>query len=73
MQTFQYRPEILEGVADELTQNLKQYEDMFIVDGAKLKMITNHFVKELEKGLSIEGGCIVSTIKTVIISRTHQC
>lgn len=60
MQGFIYRPELLEGVAEELTQELKKYEDWFIVDGAKLKMITDHFVKELTKGLSVEGGSIVS-------------
>lgn len=62
MQTFRYRPELLEGVTEDLTGELKQYEDWFMVDGAKLKLITDHFVKELEKGLSLEGGCIVSTI-----------
>jgi hexokinase len=62
MQNFRYRPEILEGVAEQLTGALKEYEDMFIVDGAKLKIITDHIVKELEKGLSVEGGTIVSII-----------
>lgn len=62
MQSFRYRPEILENVAEELTRELKQYEDWFLVEGAQLKVITDHFVKELEKGLSREGGCIVSTI-----------
>ncbi|KAE8132509.1 hypothetical protein BDV38DRAFT_260854 [Aspergillus pseudotamarii] len=38
----------------ELPQNLleqiKQFEDIFTVDGTKLKQIVDHFVKELEKG-----------------------
>jgi hexokinase len=38
----------------ELPQNLlgpiKDFEKAFTVDGAKLKEIVNHFVKELEKG-----------------------
>lgn len=61
MHTFRYRPELLEGVTEGLTRELKQYEDWFMVDGAQLKQITEHFVNELEKGLSLEGGCIVST------------
>jgi hexokinase len=40
----------------ELPQNLleqiKQFEDIFTVDRAKLKEIVDHFVKELEKGMS---------------------
>lgn len=61
MQGFRYRPELLEGVSEELTKELKQYEDWFMVDRTKLKQITDYFVKELERGLSIEGGSIVST------------
>ncbi|KAL3601214.1 Hexokinase isoenzyme 2 [Fusarium poae] len=37
---------------------LDELEQDFIVDTAKLKHITNHFVQELEKGLSITGGNI---------------
>jgi hexokinase len=64
MQGFRYQPEILQDVPEQLTQPLKQYEDWFIVDGDKLKEITAHFVDELAKGLSIEGGSIVSTMWT---------
>ncbi|CAG8293429.1 unnamed protein product [Penicillium salamii] len=64
MHTFRYRPELLEGVAEQLTEELKQYEDWFIVDGAKLKAITEHFLTELDKGLSLEGGCIVSILES---------
>ena len=63
MHTFRYRPELLDGVAEHLTGELKEYEDWFMVDAAKLKAITDHFVKELEKGLSVEGGCIVSMMR----------
>ncbi|KAJ5362392.1 Hexokinase [Penicillium brevicompactum] len=66
MQTFRYRPELLKGVTEDLTGELKQYEDWFMVDGAKLKLITDHFVKELEKGLSLEGGCIPMDITWVM-------
>ncbi|KAM0492589.1 hypothetical protein ACHAP8_009766 [Fusarium lateritium] len=37
---------------------LDELENDFIVDTAKLKHVTNHFVQELEKGLSITGGNI---------------
>lgn len=33
-----------------LLQQIKDFEDAFTVDRAKLKQIVNHFVKELEKG-----------------------
>ncbi|CAG7918026.1 unnamed protein product [Penicillium olsonii] len=66
MHTFRYRPELLDGVAEHLTGELKEYEDWFMVDAAKLKAITDHFVKELEKGLSLEGGCIPMNITWVM-------
>ncbi|KAJ5757364.1 uncharacterized protein N7511_006058 [Penicillium nucicola] len=58
MQGFRYRPEMMQGVPEELTQSLKQYEDWFLVGAEKLKEITAHFVEELAKGLSVEGGSI---------------
>jgi hexokinase len=43
------------GSRHELPQNLlqpiKDFEDQFTVDRAKLKQIVAHFVKELEKGV----------------------
>lgn len=42
----------------DLLQEIKRLEDLFIVDTAKLKAITDHFVSELAKGLSKEGGSI---------------
>lgn len=44
----------------DLVKEIKDLEEMFTVDTAKLKQITNHFVGELERGLSVEGGDIVS-------------
>lgn len=35
-----------------LLQPIKDFEDQFTVDRAKLKQIVAHFVKELEKGTS---------------------
>ncbi|KAJ5302340.1 hypothetical protein N7508_007203 [Penicillium antarcticum] len=66
MQGFRYRPEILQGVPAELAQSLKQYEDWFLVDADILKEITAHFVEELVKGLSVDGGSIFSTMWTGI-------
>lgn len=38
-------------VPKDLMQEIKRLEQMFTVDTAKLKEITDHFVKELEKGM----------------------
>lgn len=43
---------------DDLLEEIKELERHFTVEGTKLKEITNHFVKELEKGLTTEGGSI---------------
>ncbi|KAL2055779.1 hypothetical protein ABVK25_004023 [Lepraria finkii] len=45
-------------VPDDLLEQIRYLERIFTVDQAKLKEVTKHFVKELEKGLSIEGGSI---------------
>ncbi|KAJ5560694.1 Hexokinase [Penicillium frequentans] len=55
---FRYRPEILQGIPDHETTYLKQYEHWFILEPEQLKRITDHFVRELEQGLSKEGGNI---------------
>ena len=39
-------------VPKDLLEQIKELERLFTVDGAKLKEVTNHFVKELEKGAS---------------------
>jgi hexokinase len=44
----------------DLKEQIDKLEELFIVPTSKLKQITDHFVKELEKGLSKEGGSIVS-------------
>lgn len=38
-------------VPKDLLQEIKRLEELFTVDKAKLKAITDHFVKELEKGM----------------------
>ncbi|KAI0998931.1 Hexokinase [Podosphaera aphanis] len=45
-------------VPKDLLAEIKRLEDQFTVSSEKLKAITAHFVKELEKGLSVEGGSI---------------
>ena len=37
-------------VPKEVHEQIKSLEKVFTIDGAKLKEITNHFIKELEKG-----------------------
>ncbi|KAL1956592.1 hypothetical protein VTO42DRAFT_7003 [Malbranchea cinnamomea] len=45
---------------------IKELEALFTVDQAKLKQIVEHFVKELEKGLSVEGGNIPMNVTWVM-------
>ena len=42
-------------VPKDLLEQIKVLERQFTVDQAKLKEITDHFVKELEKGMWGEG------------------
>lgn len=42
----------------DLLQEIKKLEELFTVDTAKLKAITDHFISELAKGLTKEGGSI---------------
>ena len=45
-------------VPDDLLEQIKYLEKLFIVDQAKLKEVTSHFVKELEKGKSSVSYCV---------------
>ncbi|KIN04612.1 hypothetical protein OIDMADRAFT_115606 [Oidiodendron maius Zn] len=45
-------------VPKDLLQEIQRLEELFTVDQTKLKAITKHFVSELAKGLSVEGGSI---------------
>ncbi|KAJ5545147.1 hypothetical protein N7535_006465 [Penicillium sp. DV-2018c] len=64
------KPPSRKGSMQDVPQNLlgeiKKFEEAFTVDGAKLKQIVNHFVKELEKGLSVEGGNIPMNVTWVL-------
>ncbi|GAB7360786.1 hypothetical protein MBLNU230_g0773t1 [Neophaeotheca triangularis] len=55
------RPSRKGSMADmpsDLQQEIKRLEDLFTVDTTKLKAISDHFISELDKGLSKEGGSI---------------
>ncbi|OJJ43289.1 hypothetical protein ASPZODRAFT_1193691 [Penicilliopsis zonata CBS 506.65] len=53
-------------VPKNLLQTIKDFEGQFTVDTKKLKEIVDHFVKELEKGLSVEGGNIPMNVTWVM-------
>lgn len=42
-------------VPKDLRKEIEQLENLFTVDRAKLKQITDHFVTELEKGMMAQG------------------
>ncbi|KAI9653037.1 MAG: hexokinase A [Alyxoria varia] len=48
----------LADVPEHLCDQIKKLEEQFVVDQAKLKEITEHFVSELRQGLTKEGGDI---------------
>lgn len=48
-------------VPKDLLDKITWLEDLFVVPTDRLKKITDHFVNELAKGLSVEGGSIVCT------------
>ncbi|CEL04389.1 Putative Hexokinase [Aspergillus calidoustus] len=50
----------------DLLEQIKQFEEAFTVDTAKLKQIVDHFVKELTKGLTVEGGNIPMNVTWVL-------
>ena len=52
-------------VPDDLLEQIKYLENLFTVDQAKLKEVTSHFVKELEKGKSSVSSCISDGILTL--------
>jgi hexokinase len=52
----------------DLKEQIEKLEEIFVVPTKKLKEITDHFVKELEKGLSPEGGSIVSGLQVDVLS-----
>ena len=59
-------------VPKDLLAQIKELEELFTVDQAKLKEVVNHFVKELEKGLSVEGGSIVGPGQSLPIHESDE-
>ena len=59
------RPQILEGLPDHVYGKIRELEDSFVISTPGLKTVTNHIVWELEKGLTVEGGDIVSQINAI--------
>ncbi|KAF7174956.1 hypothetical protein CNMCM7691_005424 [Aspergillus felis] len=53
------QPELLSGAPEKLVVALQGLEEVLAVDKFLLRKITDHLVKELEKGLSAEGGDII--------------
>jgi hexokinase len=45
----------------DLKDQIDKLEELFLVSTDKLKEISDHFVHELERGLSKEGGTIASS------------
>ncbi|KAL6235383.1 hexokinase [Aspergillus navahoensis] len=64
------RPPSRKGSMSDMPQNLlehiKHFEEVFTVDTATLKKIVDHFVKELTKGLTVEGGNIPMNVTWVL-------
>lgn len=57
----------------DLKEQIEKLEEIFVVPTQKLKEITDHFVKELEKGLSPEGGSIVGCSQSSWVKRKANC
>jgi hexokinase len=51
---------LLDEASKDIKDQIERLEDIFTVPTDKLKKITDHFMSELDKGLSVEGGSIVS-------------
>ncbi len=47
-------------VPKDLRKEIEQLENLFTVDRAKLKQITDHFVTELEKGMMAQGWWLIT-------------
>lgn len=65
---------VLGSMADmprDLKEQIEKLEEHFVVSTEKLKHISDHFVKELEKGLSEQGGSIVSCSSLAALAEEH--
>lgn len=66
------QPGLFAEIPKDLKLEIEKLENMFTVPGEKLKSITAHFVTELDKGLSIEGGSIVSCVAGLCVCRADE-
>lgn len=58
-------------VPKDLMEHIHILDKLFTVDTQKLKDITDHFISELDKGLSKEGGSIVRMMSFLFYSLPH--
>jgi hexokinase len=52
------REQLLQGVSPEILAQVTKYEELLNASGEKLKEVTAHFIKELDKGLQAYGANI---------------
>ncbi|KAH3627694.1 hypothetical protein KXV56_002155 [Aspergillus fumigatus] len=60
------QPDLLSGAPEKLVIALQGLEELFAADRFLLRKITDHFVKEMEKGLSAEGGDIPMNVTWIM-------
>lgn len=60
MSLSDWGPGYLEGIREDLAQDITQYDELFTLKAPQLKMITDYFVDELHQGLAEECGKVVS-------------
>jgi hexokinase len=60
-------------VPKDLLDQINRLEEQFTVPTDKLKAITEHFISELAKGLTVEGGSIVSLLLHLLSERKPDC
>lgn len=53
-------------VPKDLVEQIKRLEELFVVPTEKLKEISDHFVKELEKGLCWQTRCMMPANRTKV-------
>ena len=59
----------MHDLPQNLLQPIKDFEEMFTVDRAKLKEVVAHFVKELEKGkLHSANALLLRTMKLTVMA-----
>lgn len=62
MSDFPYPPNLPKGVADSLIPSLSDLRNAFSTHAPFLRSITDHFVNELERGLSLVTRTVFHTL-----------